>query len=186
MKQKFIMPTGEVREQDMPNWKTPYNHDRDFESERTALYTPEPSKTKQEFKEECDINTILTRFLKTGEPPPLVLPEHFADLSGRTTYYDIATKTAEANELFYLLPATKRAEFQNDPARWADAVVEAIDNGDRDLLPELGIQVPTPKPQEAQKPTPAGDGTPAPSAPAAPSGAPKAGETPAPPSDKGK
>lgn len=137
-KQKFTMPDGEVVEKDMPQWKTPWNHDTDFESARTSTYCKDESLTKQEFKEETDINVILERFTRTKEPPPMALPEHFTDLTGRTTYFDMATKVAEAQSMFYELPAKKRAEFQNDPDRWADAVVQAVDAGDGDLLRELG------------------------------------------------
>lgn len=141
MKQKFRMPDGEIIERDFPIWKTPYNHDTNFESDRTATYTPEPSLTKQEFVEEQDINTILDRLAKTGEVPNIVLPEHFLDLSGRTDYFTMASKIADTNRLFYQLDASLRGEFLNDPARWADAVVQATEQGDGDMLEHLGIEL---------------------------------------------
>lgn len=186
MKQKFVMPEGEIVEKDMPVWKTPWNHDTEFESARTATFTPEPSLTKQEFKEETDINVILARFMRTGEPPPMVLPEHFADLTTKTTYFDMARGIAEANKHFYLLDASKRAEFQNDPTRWADAVVAAVGNNDREALADLGIDVPKEKPQEAQTGNPPQGGTPAPAPPQKAPEASKTGETPDPKTDKGK
>lgn len=182
MKQKFLMPTGDTIEKEMPLWKTPWNHDRDFESERTATFTPEDSLTKQEFKEEVDINVLLDRFLKTGQPPPIVMPEDFADLTGRTSYFDMASRTAEVNELFYLLPAKERAEHLNDPARWADAVVLAYEHGNVAALNKLGIAA-TEKPQEPKTPDPLGSGTPADKTGQTASAAPKQGDTPKPPSD---
>lgn len=142
MKQKVTMPSGEIVEKDLPVWKTPYNHDTNFESDRTSLYCKDPAKTKQEFRDETDINVIINRFMKTGEPPPIALPEHFMDLSQRTTYFDMASRVAEANKLFYELPATKREEFQNNPNLWADAVVKATNQGDYKTLEELGLEVP--------------------------------------------
>lgn len=181
---KYLMPDGELKEHPkLPDWKTPWNHDTNFESERTGIYCPEESKTKQEFKDDADINVILARFMKTGQPPDIVLPEHFADLTGRTTYFDMASKAADANELFYLLPATKRAEFLNDPTRWADAVVAALARGDVKDLNAMGVAA-TEKPQEA----PQGDSGDSPArktAPGAP-GASKTGDTPEPPSDTAK
>lgn len=141
---KYVMPDGEIREYQMPQFKTPWNHDTDFESERTATYCPEGSKTKQEFKEESDINVILERFMRGGDGPPPVLPEHFLDLTGRTTYYDMATKIADANKTFYMLDAETRANHLNDPNRWADAVVKATEEGDKDELRALGLDVPYP------------------------------------------
>ena len=110
MKQKFLMPDGELKEHDMPIWKTPWNHDTNFESDRTATFCADESLTKQEFVEEQNINVILERLAKTGEIPNVVLPEHFLDLSGRTDYFTMASKIADANQLFYTLDAAKRAE----------------------------------------------------------------------------
>lgn len=182
MKAKILMPAGELVEGEIPAWKTPYNHNTRLESARVALYCQDESLTKQEFKDETDINVILQRFMKTGEPPPMPLPEHFTDVTGRTSYFEMASKVATAQESFYLLPAAKRAEYQNDPTRWADAVVAAVDAGDRDALAGLGIDVPqaptpeaTRKAQEPPKPTPAGEGSPAPGSGKAAPEAPQAG-----------
>lgn len=180
MAKTITMPDGEIREGTLPIWKTPWNHNTNLESERTGTYCPEESLTKQEFKEETDINVILQRFMRTGEPPPMPLPEHFTDITGRTSYYEMQSKIATANESFYLLNAQKRAEFQNDPTRWADAVVQAVEYGDRERLGELGIDVPPERPQELAKATPAGGDTPAPKAPPAAPAAPPAGDPKAP------
>lgn len=147
MKQKFTMPDGEIIEKEWPHWKTPNNHDTNFESDRTGLYCADPSLTKQEFKEEADINNIINRFLRTGEPPPMPLPEHFMDLTGRTTYFDMQQQIATANEAFYKLNATQRAEHLNDPQRWADAVVKAVEKGDRQQIRHLGLDAPEPEPK---------------------------------------
>lgn len=170
MKRKFKMPDGEVREIDFPEFKTPYNHDREFESDRTALFTPEESLTKQEFKDECDINIILERFMRTGEPPAMPMPEHFMDATQQPTYHEMQTRIAEANDNFYLLPPALRADFQNDPTRWADAVMNALATNDRGRLREIGIAAP-----DIVQPTP----TPAAGSPAAAlaSGAPSAPNT---------
>jgi len=138
---KIKMPDGELVENKTPQWKTPFNHDTDFESERTGLYCRDPSLTKQEFKEDADINVILERFMRGGDLPPPVLPEHFADTSGKTTYFEMASKVAIANKVFYELDAKKRAEHLNDPTRWADAVVKATEAKDADALEQLGIDV---------------------------------------------
>jgi len=139
MKYEFIMPTGEIQKVDRPEWKTPFNHNTNFESDRTATFCAEPSLTKQEFAEEADINTILKRFLKTGEPPPMALPEHFVDTTTKLTHHEMQTRLAEANAMFYTLNAQIRAEHQNDPTQWADAVTQAVTQGDGDALDRLGI-----------------------------------------------
>lgn len=141
MKQKFTMPDGEVIEKDMPTWKTPYNHDTNFESDRTALFCEDESLTQQQFKDETDINIILQRFTRTGELPPIVLPEHFMDTTTQPTFKEMNERLAEASAMFYELPASKRAEFLNDPTRWADAVVKATESGNANALASLGIDL---------------------------------------------
>lgn len=158
MKQKFEMPEGEIVEKEFPIFKTPNNHDTDFESRRTALYTPEPSLTKQEFKEEVDINTIINRFLKTGEPPPMPVPEHFMDLTGKKTYFEMQSQIAEANHAFYRLPADIRTAAQNSPEVWADQVVKAVEKKDGEAILKLGLTLDV----EPQKPPKPSGGTPAP------------------------
>lgn len=178
MKQKFEMPDGEIVEKDFPAFKTPYNHDTNFESDRTAFYDTEPSATKQEFKEDADINVIINRFLKTGQPPPIALPEHFGDLTTRLTYFEAASAQAEAHALFYTLPPALRAEHLNDANRWADTVMVALEKGDRNTLIANGIAVPPENPQEPTSGRPPAVGTPAAAAAkAASEGTPK-GETP--------
>lgn len=181
MKINFTMPTGEIVEKDMPIWKTPWNHDTNFESDRTATFTPEPSLTKQEFVEEQDINVILDRLARGGEQPLIVLPEHFMDLTGRTDYFTMASRIAETNRLFYTLDAGTRSEFLNDPARWADAVVTATEQGDADTLEALGIELTEERaaaiarkpPEKAEAGTSPPGGAPAPDSTKAPQAAPK-------------
>lgn len=167
------MPDGEIITAEIPQWKTPWNHDTDLEARRTGTYNDEPSLTKQEFKEETDINVILERFMRGGDAPPPVLPEHFMDLTQRPTYFDVAQRIAEANKTFYMLDAETRAKHLNDPNRWADEVVQATNRGDKAALEALGIEVHL-KPQEDAKATtsPAG-GSPPPEIAKAPSEAPK-------------
>ncbi|UDN67603.1 internal scaffolding protein [robinz microvirus RP_71] len=168
---KHLMPDGELVEMQMPLFKTPYNHNTNFESDRTALYCKDPSMTKQEFMADADINNILAKFLRLGEAPPITLPEHFMDLSQRTTYYDTASQIAETNKLFYNLPARTRAVYANDPTRWADAVVQAVEQNDRQTLLDAGIElpdVPQDPPTPPVPPVPAAKAEGAPGAPKGP------------------
>jgi len=179
---QYTMPDGEIVEREVPLWKTPFNHDTNFESERTGLFCKDPSLTKQEFKEESDINVILERFQRGGDLPPPVLPEHFTDLSERPTYFDIQSRLAQANTAFYQLNAKIRSEHLNDPARWADAVVAATNAQDGDALLRLGLTLEAEKPQTAKEPRSPPTGTPAAGNGEKPSEAPKG----APKSDTGK
>lgn len=161
-----VMPDGEILpDLTVPKtgifFKTPYNHDRDIESARTGLYCNDQSLTKQEFAEEVDINVIINRYLKTGEPPPMPVPEHFMDTSTKPTYFEMQQRIAEANANFYKLPPDLRAQHQNNPEIWADQVVKALAKKDGDTLLELGIDLQArPTEKAVQTPTPPA-GTPA-------------------------
>jgi len=74
--------------------------------------------THQSFKDECDINTIMGRYLKTG-----VLPENLTQAEAQ--YLDVsdvdfqaaAELVAGAKSLFEQMPSSIRNRFDNDPAK---------------------------------------------------------------------
>ncbi len=79
-------------------------------------------KTKQSFKDECDINKILKKFEKTGAI------HHYATNAGNygdTTQpqlHDALNIVANANTMFEELPATLRKKFNNDPGQFLEFV----------------------------------------------------------------
>ncbi|AXH75386.1 MAG: internal scaffolding protein [Microviridae sp.] len=87
----------------------------------TDLSFPENSPfTKQEFKNECDINVILAQYMYSGEIPNLnEVPPNYADCTGMD-YMDHMNKIVEANQLFSELPSKIRNRFQNNPAEFLD------------------------------------------------------------------
>lgn len=79
-----------------------------------------PSMAAQEFADEADINTIMDRYKTTGllvDPliPRSVQPE-FGDYSSVDDFHTAQNIIAEAQELFFELPASLRKRFSNDPA----------------------------------------------------------------------
>lgn len=74
-----------------------------------------PTLTKQEFKEQCDINHIIAKYRKTGELPIARKNGVFADVSNITDYHDMVGKIQNAQNAFMYLPADLRARFNNDP-----------------------------------------------------------------------
>lgn len=129
--------TGEVLQ--IPFFKTPHNHNRNIESDRTATRCEDPSLTDQSFKDEVDINVIVERALK-GQEVPIVLPEHFG-IDDRPTYLEIQERMAENAKTFYNLDPETRYEFQNNPARWMDQVRKDLDAGNLDNLARMGIDI---------------------------------------------
>lgn len=154
-------------------FKTPYNHDRDAESDRTGLVCLDKSLTDQSFKEEVDINTIVDRIRRTGEVP-ITLPEHFGDGTNIPTLFDARMRIAENNATFYKLPPEIREEFLNDPGRWESQVMKDLDAGNLDNLARMGVDIRDLPVYGYKPPAAPQEGSPAPGAPGpapAPSGA---------------
>lgn len=109
-----------------------------------------PSLTRQEFAEDCDINTLMARYEKTGvinhfnnaQPRYIDLTDKPADLQ------DALNILAEAKDAFMRLPALTRREFDNDPAKFVDF---ASDPKNLDKMREWGLAEPLPTPPEPTK-----------------------------------
>lgn len=76
----------------------------------------EDSAARQESKDECDINRIMARYLKTGQFPPGVGVGLFGDFSEVTDFQSAQETMMRAGEQFAGLPAKVRDRFQNNPA----------------------------------------------------------------------
>lgn len=118
-----------------------------------GVITKEPSMTKQSFKEECDINTIVRRFEATGQI------DHINAAAAKGLYTDLPTgldlqagldmiRNAEA--AFMALPAAARAHFQNDPVLFVEAM-NSPSAEDLEVLDRHGLakRVPDPEPPPA-------------------------------------
>lgn len=109
-------------------------------------------RTKQSYKDECDINNIMARFVRTG-----VLEftnknqARYGDCTG-LEYQEAVLKVAAAKSLFAELPSELRARFENEPGR----LLEFIQNPrNREEARELGLLKPEEPTSEAQATPPA-------------------------------
>lgn len=101
--------------------RTPYNYDTKAASEACGLACePGSSMAQQQFKEECDINTIVERFGLTYKTPDNLRMPSYGDFDGIDDYHSACNAIAVANETFELLPASTRARFNNDPGAFHD------------------------------------------------------------------
>ena len=113
--------------------------------------------TKQALKDQCDINLIMKRYVKTG------LIEHSRRFSGEYAFatglefQEALELIRQAEEMFAELPATVRREFDNRPDQFL-AFVQDPANGRR--LEELGLIEHQGKgiPPAVPEPTPADPG----------------------------
>ena len=83
---------------------------------RVSFETTGLSRTKQSFKNECDVNNILKNYNKTGIMPENFNPGEYRDLDG-TDYQEYMQTVASANSMFEELPSALRKRFKNDPAQ---------------------------------------------------------------------
>ncbi len=105
---------------------------------RCSISFPGETLAKQAFKAECDINTIMTRFEKTG------LLEHvnqhqgdYGDYTNVPADYQAALdQVMAAREMFGSVPSKIRARFENDPAKFL-AFVE--DPANAEEMYKLGL-----------------------------------------------
>lgn len=145
---------------------------------KISITFPTEGRTKQSFKAECDINTIMARYMKTG------LLEHvradvaqYLDVTG-ADYQDAQNLVAGAKSMFHSLPSHIRSKFENDPAQLlafmenpanaAEAVKLGLQTAQAESSnPPTGAVAPTPpaaSTQAAAASGPGGDTPPKPTA----------------------
>ncbi|UDN67776.1 internal scaffolding protein [robinz microvirus RP_115] len=111
--------------------------------EPVDVFFDEPSRTRQEFADECDINVLMRKFEATG------IVSH---VDSRTPMYldvsDGVLPLAEALDVvraadaaFMSLPARVRAEFDNDPVSFVEY---AGDPANLERMREWGLAPPLP------------------------------------------
>lgn len=99
-----------------------------------------PSMTHQSFKAECDVNTIMDRYNRTGcFGDPSIVPTRspmFGDFTEVPDYRQAQEVIIYAQEMFDSLPAKIRSEFDNDPGYFMEYYT---DPANHDYLVELGL-----------------------------------------------
>lgn len=89
---------------------------------RVPTLTPGPSMCQQSFKDECDINRIMARYLETGSVEHVNQREaRYQDVTG-WDYQEALNIVAAGNSTFAGLPASVRDRFENDPKKLLDFV----------------------------------------------------------------
>lgn len=95
-----------------------------FSTERVPQPQSTPSRTKQEFKAECDINRIVERAKRGLAPAFNPRKPFYGDFSNVPTLTEAFARIEEAQEAFMTLPAQLRRELGNDPRNISDLTVE--------------------------------------------------------------
>lgn len=131
----------------------------------------EPSLTRQEFAEECDINTIMERYEKTGAISHVNRAEPvYLDTTLYPGLQASMDAFREAGVAFNALPAVVRREFDNDPQKFVEFAVNPENLG---RMREWGLAAPEKLPDAPMRvevvspaaPAPASSGAPEPPKP---------------------
>lgn len=132
-----------------------------FFSDMTAQENLEPTRTKQEFTEQCDPNYIVDRVLR-GKDITLSANPIYGDFTNTpASYHEALNIVTQAKQSFMQLDAHTRAKFENDPG----VFFEFVNNPENaQALIDMGLAIARPSESPAPAPAPAA----APAAPAAP------------------
>lgn len=136
---------------------------------KVKLFCPlDENMTKQSFREECDINTIMGRYMRTGHLPLNERQAAYLDVEAME-YRDALDIVIGARDAFSSMTSEVRTRFRNDPA---ELLAFVNDERNREEAVRLGIL-------KAPEDVTAPGGTQVPgAAAAAASGAPGASATP--------
>lgn len=99
---------------------------RDMSKKKTFFnknHNQSKSRTRQSFRDECDINKIMKRvqgrMINVSTNPKVPIYGDFSDIPN---YTDMLNKTIKVRNYFMSLPAMVRAKFENDPQQLIDFV----------------------------------------------------------------
>lgn len=102
------------------------------------------SLTDQQYKDECDVNNIIKKYLQTGSVTHVRNAQQgvYADLTELPSYHEAMGVVAKANEAFQEIPAAIRNRFNHNPQELIDFLADKKNN---DEAIKLGLKTP-PKP----------------------------------------
>lgn len=115
--------------------------------------TNKPSKTKQSFKNQCDINAIIQKAQKNGELPDLIKKTpHYGDFSNAPDYRSALDLIIHAEAQFEALPSYVRDRFANDPANFLEFATNPENLSEMKGLGLTKPEIIDPKPIEPMHP----------------------------------
>lgn len=112
---------------------------RNIYSPRIAVISPPSTeRAQQQFKEDCDINTIMRRIQKGGATDHIAKYQPEYGFATPLSYHESLNIVRRADSMFNDLPSEIRNEFSNNP----EAFLEFVQNPDNaQRAKELGIEL---------------------------------------------
>lgn len=104
---------------------------------------PLPSRTKQQFKAECDINNVIKKYDSTGLITHVnKTMARFGDYTEVNEYQESLNIVIAAQEAFSALPSALRKRFGNDPGLYVEFVTDPKNEAE---MISLGMAVERPR-----------------------------------------
>lgn len=120
----------------------------------TGEVTYPPSMTKQEFRDQCDINNIIRQYQERG------ILEHVSANAAKGVYVDLPDDSdfqsaihtvMEGERAFATLPSKVRDRFNNDPASFLAFMADPANEAEAREMGLLHPKPPAPAPQDPPK-----------------------------------
>lgn len=124
----------------------------------SLVMDPEEGQTHQSFKDECDVNLIISRYVKTGSwgsnlAVATRVPQ-FGDFVGALDFRESMNKIVSAQAEFDALPSKIRNRFHNEPG---ELLMFLRDEKNRPEAEKLGLVEPKqPAPPKVEPPAAGG------------------------------
>lgn len=116
-----------------------YNYDTNKAGDESGLQCKDKTLTQQHFKDECDINKLVERYVITGEIPQLSLPPMAGDFTNVPDMQAALDLVVAARNSFNQLPAAARARFGHNPVEFVEF---CSDEANRDEMRKMGLWSP--------------------------------------------
>lgn len=128
----------------MPKFFTKYNPPK-----IPGWNSDQESKVQEQFADACQTDTIIRKYNMMGVNPFIASGgSHYLDTTEIPSFVVAQNSQVKVREYFEGLPSDIRLEFNNDPAQFAEAV---LDPQNADYLREIGVLAPLPAEQEGEK-----------------------------------
>lgn len=119
------------------------------ERKRYQFVPIDDGRVRAEFQAECDINTIMAKYQKTGVLTHVNRSSpQYVDFSDVPDFQSSMNFMLEAEAAFMRLPARARESLGNDPSKF---VQFAVDPANVDKMREWGLAPPAPAPDAPMK-----------------------------------
>lgn len=135
----------------MPKFFTKYNPPK-----VPGWNSDQESKVQVQFADACNTDTIIRKYNMMGVNPFIASGgSQYLDTTEIPSFVVAQNSQVKVREYFEGLPSDIRLEFNNDPAQFAEAV---LDPQNADYLRDIGVLAPLPPEQEGEKqPASSGD-----------------------------